>query len=69
MPYNTLSFEILDVDSIPPTVINYYIESMDRTYMYLRVSCDESVNIYSMLTLVGTEPPTSLELKNTNLRS
>lgn len=51
MPYNTLSFEILDIDNNPPTVRNYYIESMDRTYIYLRISCDESVNVYSMLTL------------------
>lgn len=64
MPYNSLSFEILDIDNNPPNVINYYIESMDRTYMYLRISCDESITVYSMLTLLGTEIPTSLELKN-----
>lgn len=55
LTYNTLSFEILDTDTTSPTVINYYIEAMDRTYVYLRISCDESVTIYSMLTLLGTE--------------
>lgn len=69
MPYDTLSFEILDSDDIAPTVINYYIESMDRTYMYLRISCDESVTIYSMLTLIGTLPPTTTELKDTGTRA
>lgn len=42
---------------------------MDRTYMYMRVSCDESVTIYSMLTLVGTELPTAAELKKPTLRT
>ncbi|EWS71333.1 hypothetical protein TTHERM_000331066 (macronuclear) [Tetrahymena thermophila SB210] len=69
MPYNTLSFEILDIDNNPPTVRNYYIESMDRTYIYLRISCDESVNVYSMLTLQGTLTPTTAELKNSTLRA
>ncbi|KAL4449717.1 hypothetical protein ABPG74_008090 [Tetrahymena malaccensis] len=69
MPYNTLSFEILDIDNNPPVVRNYYIESMDRTYMYLRISCDESVNVYSILTLQGTLPPTTAELKNSTLRA
>lgn len=58
MPYNSLSFEILDVDTIAPKVINYYIESLDRTYLYLRISSNESVVIYSMMTLLGTEEPT-----------
>jgi len=50
-------------------VINYYIEAMDRTYVYLRISCDESVTIYSMLTLIGTEQPTSSELLDSTLRT
>lgn len=68
MPYNSLSFEILDVDTIAPKVINYYIESLDRTYLYLRISSNESVVIYSMMTLLGTEVPTVKELKTTTLR-
>jgi hypothetical protein len=36
--------------------------------MNFRISCDESVNIYYMLTLPGTEMPIAKELKDTNLR-
>lgn len=54
MPYSSLSFEILDADKASPKVINYYIESLDRTYLYLRISSDESVVIYAMMTLLGT---------------
>ncbi|KAL4501728.1 hypothetical protein ABPG72_018779 [Tetrahymena utriculariae] len=68
MPYDTISIEILDVDKAAPQVINYYIESMDRTYMYLRISSDESITVYSMLSLLGTDYPTASELKNSTLR-
>jgi len=68
MPYNSLAFEILETDANPPKIINYYIESLDRTYLYLRISTDESVIIYSMMTIPGTLTPTTEELKTTTLR-
>lgn len=69
LTYPSLSFEILNLDTTPPSVINYYIEQMDRTYIYLRISSDESVIIYSMLTLLGTEAPTTAELYDSTLRA
>lgn len=63
-----MSFEILEVDNDPPKIINYYIESLDRTYLYLRISSDESIIIYSMMTILGTQAPTVEELKTTTLR-
>ena len=37
---------------------------MDRTYMYFRISTSESVIVYYMLSLIGTEPPLAEELLN-----
>lgn len=68
MPYDLLNFEILDIDREPPEVINFYMVDLSRTYMYFRISTSESVYAFHMLTLKGTDLPSSVELIQPELR-
>jgi len=68
METDTINVEILDIDTEPPEVLNEYIVTMDRTYMYYRISTSESAWVYYLLTLKGTVPPPIDEIKNPTLR-
>ena len=68
MNTNIINFEILDIDNLPPKLLNYYIVDMDRTYMYFRISTSESGWVRYMLTLKGTQPPPNDEIQNPSLR-
>jgi hypothetical protein len=68
MPYTYMNFEILDVDNTPPNILNWYLVTLDRTYMYFRISTDESIHTYYMLTKLGTVTPPIAEIYNNTLR-
>lgn len=68
MPNQKLNFEILDIDHDTPKVINYYMVDMSRTFMYFRISTSESVYVFYMLTLKGTDIPAPMELVQPELR-
>jgi len=42
--------------------------NLDRTYMYFRISTDESIHAYYMLTKLGTIKPPMDEIYNNTLR-
>jgi len=69
METDILNFEILDIDNEVPLVLNEYIVTLDRTYMYYRISTSESVWVYYLLTLKGTVAPPIDEIKNSTLRN
>lgn len=68
MPTDLLNFEILDIDNEPPQILNEYIVTMDRTYMYYRISTSENVWAHYMLTLKGTKIPPPEEILDPQLR-
>ena len=68
METDTINVEILDIDTEPPEVLNEYIVTMDRTYMYYRISTSESAWVYYLLTLKGTIAPPIDEIKDPSLR-
>jgi hypothetical protein len=68
MPANIMNFEILDIDTEPPAVLNYYIVDLGRTYMYFRISTSESVWAKSLLTLKGTLKPSLKEIDDPKIR-
>eukprot|EP01017_Pseudomicrothorax_dubius_P036244 TRINITY_DN5170_c0_g1_i7.p1 TRINITY_DN5170_c0_g1~~TRINITY_DN5170_c0_g1_i7.p1 ORF type:complete len:641 (-),score=124.40 TRINITY_DN5170_c0_g1_i7:50-1972(-) len=68
VPNNNITFEILDIDTTPPQLLNYYIVDLGRTYMYFRVSASESSWVSYLLTLRGTVTPSPEEVRNSTLR-
>lgn len=68
MNTDIINFEMLDLDHSPPTLLNYYIVDMDRTYMYFRVSSSESGWVRYLLTLKGTLRPSNEEITDPNIR-
>lgn len=63
-----MKFEILDIDTEKPLLINYYIVNLERCYMYFRISTSESVWAYYLLSRKGTVKPPNDEIKNQSLR-
>ena len=68
MNTNIINFEIMDIDNSPPTILNYYIVDMDRTYMYFRISTSESGWVYYILAYKGTKQPSNPEIKDPSIR-
>jgi len=57
-----ISMEILQIDYNPPEVLNEEIYRLERTRVGIRISTSESVSVYYMLTLKGTNHPTLDEI-------
>jgi hypothetical protein len=68
LPTPTINFEIEDVDSKPPSIEEYQITDLQMKSAKLRVSCDESAQVYYICSIKGTITPSAAELKDTALR-
>ena len=69
LPTESINFEVEDVDSTAPNIVEYKITDLLMKSAKLRVSCDESTKVYYICSIKGTITPTVAELKDAAIRS
>jgi len=63
-----LAFEVLEKDVDAPKILNIFLHDLRRTRAYIRISTDESVQIFGFLSLQGTVKPPREQIRNKTLR-